>query len=147
MTMFTLYKLLILGGLLMTTKNAIATSVQVEINGIDPKRPGQIMVMLFEDNGFPVKHKSALQTQFHSPTAESLSVEFKTTQAEFAIKVLHDEDNSQTTSKNWTGIIPSEGLGFSNGAKISWRGPPKFKDAKLSLTDLSSPISISVNYP
>ncbi|WP_167354838.1 DUF2141 domain-containing protein [Pseudoalteromonas luteoviolacea] len=131
----------------MTTETAIATSVQVEINGIDTKRPGHIMVMLFEENGFPIKHKSALQTQFHSPTAESLSVEFTTSKAEFAIKVLHDEDNSQTTSKNWTGIIPSEGLGFSNGAKISWRGPPKFKDAKLSLTDLASPISISVHYP
>ncbi|KZN55477.1 hypothetical protein N476_07045 [Pseudoalteromonas luteoviolacea H33] len=147
MTMCKLYKSIIFGVLMITTEAAIATSVQVKINGIDTRRPGQIMVMLFEDNGFPVKHKQALQTQFHSPESKSLTVEFTTAKAEIAIKVLHDEDNSQTTSKNWTGLIPSEGLGFSNGAKISWRGPPKFKDAKLSLADINTPISISIKYP
>ncbi|MCG7550815.1 DUF2141 domain-containing protein [Pseudoalteromonas sp. Of7M-16] len=131
----------------MATKSAAANNVQIKITNIDTNRPGQIMVMLFEQEGFPVKHDKALQTQFHSPTEASLLVEFTTTKKELAIKVLHDEDNSQKTSKNWTGIIPSEGLGFSNGAKISWRGPPKFHDAKLSLADIQSPISISISYP
>ncbi|MBQ4838556.1 DUF2141 domain-containing protein [Pseudoalteromonas luteoviolacea] len=131
----------------MATKSIAASNVQIKITDIDTNRPGQIMVMLFEKEGFPVKHDKAVQTQFHSPTEASLLVEFTTTKPEFAIKVLHDEDNSQKTSKNWTGIIPSEGLGFSNGAKISWRGPPKFNDAKLTLADIQRPISIPISYP
>ena len=78
--------------------------------------------------------------------ADQISIEFSAVPDEFAIKVLHDEDETGKVTKNWTRIIPAEGLGFSQGAKLRFR-PPSFARAKVKLSDTSSPITIRMIYP
>ncbi|KZN44169.1 DUF2141 domain-containing protein [Pseudoalteromonas luteoviolacea] len=137
----------VFGALLIVSQMSYAKTIEVNINGVDASRTGQIMVMLFGQDGFPTNHEKAIKTLYLPPDLTIHKVSFSVPNSEFAIKVLHDEDNSGKTSKNWTGIIPSEGLGFSNGVTISWRGAPKFKDAKLSLATLTNSIDITIRYP
>ncbi|MBL4631087.1 MAG: DUF2141 domain-containing protein, partial [Paraglaciecola sp.] len=101
---------------------------------------------LFERNGFPKNHKEALETHVLAADYSTLSTTFEHVPDEFAIKVLHDEDGSKTVTKNWTGIFPAEGLGFSNGAKLKF-GPPTFNDAKLTLSDVPQPHIVNLIYP
>lgn len=63
----------------------------------------------------------------------------------FAIKVHHDEDSSGTVTKDWTGFIPAEGLGFSSGAQLRF-GPPSFDDAVMTLPN-DGKIEINIIYP
>ncbi len=48
---------------------------------------------------------------------------------EYAVVAYHDENNSGDIDTNFLGI-PTEGFGFSNGAK-AFLGPPEFKDAAV----------------
>lgn len=48
-------------------------------------------------------------------------------------------------TKNWTGYVPKEGLGFSAGATIL-RGTPSFKSAKIRFLE-NKTIEIVVRYP
>lgn len=50
---------------------------------------------------------------------------------EYAVQMFHDEDNNGQMKTNMFGI-PSEGYGFSNGARAAF-GPPKFSDMKVSV--------------
>jgi len=140
--------LILIGILAMATIKPIhAQPVVIKITDIDISRKGDIIVMLFTKEGFPKQHLLAKQKQQTHASTESLSFTFdEITYQEFAIKVLHDEDSSGEVSKSWTGIFPSEGLGFSNGATLFF-GPPSFKRAKLSLIDINEPIVIPVAYP
>jgi len=76
----------------------------------------------------------------------TLVVNFDDVPEVFAIKVHHDEDGTGQVSKNWTGIIPSEGLGFSNNARVRF-GPPNFKQAKLELKLDLEPVKVNIIYP
>ncbi|WP_141685257.1 DUF2141 domain-containing protein [Pseudoalteromonas luteoviolacea] len=142
-----LHTLVISSAFTMMAHSTLAHTIEVKVNGIDTSRKGQIMVMLFGKDGFPINHEKALKTIYLAPNQATHNVRLSVPISEFAIKVLHDEDNSRKTTKNWTGIVPAEGLGFSNGVTISWRGAPKFKDAKLTLSGLSNPVQITLRYP
>jgi uncharacterized protein (DUF2141 family) len=48
-------------------------------------------------------------------------------------------------TKNWTGLIPKEGLGFSAGVTIL-TGPPSFRKAKIKFAE-NQPVEISMRYP
>lgn len=48
---------------------------------------------------------------------------------EYAVQIFHDENDNGEMDSNLFGI-PSEGYGFSNGAKASF-GPPKFSEMKV----------------
>lgn len=64
-----------------------------------------------------------------------------------AIKIHHDENRDGKVTKNWTRIWPKEGLGFSNGQKLTLTGPPNFKKSKLSKEQLKAELIIAVRYP
>ena len=65
--------------------------------------------------------------------------------AEFAVKVFHDEDMDAMVTRNWTGYIPKEGLGFSAGVTIPG-GAPTFQQAKITFT-VNETIKVSMRYP
>ena len=137
--------ILLIGAFFMS-HSLYAKDIQVEIHNVDTKKRGEILVMLFEKNGFPKNHLAALKIHILRPDSCILSTTFTLVPDEYAIKVLHDEDKSGTVTKNWTGIFPAEGLGFSNGAKLRF-GPPNFDDAKLTLTGETKPLVIELIYP
>jgi len=126
---------------------ALATDITIRVSQIDNSRGGNVMVMIFAEDGYPKNHDKALMTQTRRADRQMLYFTIPIDREEFAIKALHDEDETGTVSKNWTGMIPSEGLGFSNNARISWKGPPTYLDSKILLKDIKGPVQINIIYP
>lgn len=126
---------------------SMASTLKVEVKGIDPKKGGQVIVFIFSKKGFPKLHSEAIARSVQLAEKENLFFDFADVPEEFAIKVLHDEDQNGEVTKNWTGLIPKEGLGFSKDQKIGIFGPPKYENCKLVLNSTSSPIIISIVYP
>ncbi|WP_343842997.1 DUF2141 domain-containing protein [Bowmanella denitrificans] len=127
----------------------MAKALTVQVRQIEAARQGQIIVMLFANDGFPKDHAKALSIQTRPVTSDAscLAFEFTVNTSELAVKVLHDEDMNNKVTKNWTGIWPAEGLGFSNGARVRLSGAPSFKDARLSLSANQDVIDIPLIYP
>jgi uncharacterized protein (DUF2141 family) len=137
---------LFIGVLSLMSQQVNAKEVVVNIENIDIEKPGNIMVMLYGDKVSLKDHTKALAVKVMPALADKLTVTFSSVPMEFAIKVLHDENENGQVTKNWTGFIPAEGLGFSNGAKLSF-GPPTFERAKVILDNTTSAITIKIIYP
>lgn len=50
---------------------------------------------------------------------------------DYAISAIHDENDNKKLDKSFIGM-PTEGVAFSNNAKISF-GPPKFEKARFHI--------------
>lgn len=139
-----------IGCILMTINTmAQAIEINIEVTGINVNRGGNVIVMIFGKNGFPKVHKQALAAQTKRANTDRLefTLTFNTLESEFAVKVLHDENGDKKVTKNWTRIFPKEGLGFSNGQRISLTGPPTFNRSKLSRGQFNAVLEIPVRYP
>jgi len=118
---------------------------QLQINEVDPERGGHISIYVFLEEGFPIKHEKAIKHYTMQATYISHNINIEVPDVPFAIKIHHDEDSSGDVTKNWTGFIPAEGLGFSSGAKLGF-GPPGFDDAVMTLPETGK-VSVSIIYP
>ena len=134
---------------MLSTTSLTATQINISVNDIDTKRGGDIRVYIFGEDGYPKKHDEALYAQNKKAIESSILFTFEVdnTLKEFAIKLFHDENGDGKVSKNWTGIYPKEGLGFSNDQKLGMFGPPNYKNSKLSRDEFSEVINISIVYP
>lgn len=122
--------------------------ISIEISGIDVARGGNLIVLVFGHDGFPVKHEKALSTQTKKVSGDRMTFTLNNPSAdELAFKVFHDEDSNNKVTKNWTGIWPREGLGFSNGVAMSTGGPPGFDAAKISGSEAMKGVKMRVIYP
>jgi len=121
--------------------------VVIEVRGIEVERGGNIIVMLFGKDGFPKKHDKALFTQTKMATKNLMTFRFELDMEEIAVKILHDENEDGKVTKNWTGIYPKEGLGFSNDQQVRLTGPPKYNYSKLSKEHFRHGLNISIKYP
>lgn len=123
--------------------------IAVDITGIDTARGGNLIVLVFSENGFPVDHARALVTQRVPVSTDHVTIELNAPEAlpDMAVKVLHDQDKNDKVTKNWTGIWPAEGLGFSNGATMRRTGPPKYDEAKITRAQALRGLAIPVVYP
>ena len=142
----------ILGLLFMTLMqnskaNTDTTEMMLQITNIDHARGGNIIVYIFEKDGFPKKHDKAILTQTKSADASSLTFTFAIKPEVIAVKVLHDEDMDGKVTKNWSGIYPKEGLGFTNKQKVSFTGPPKYRKSKVTKESYKNGLTISIIYP
>lgn len=134
--------------IVMTNTNiALATEIKIKVTGINIKRGGNIIVMIFGEKGFPKVHKQAFSALTKRANKETLDFKFTLSINEIAVKVLHDENGDGKVTKNWTGIYPKEGLGFSNGQRISMTGPPTYNKSKLSKDQFKAELKIPVRYP
>lgn len=125
-------------------------TLTVEVSDIDVGRGGNLIVLVFAEDGFPIKHEKALLTKTEKVAGDRMILTFDapaSTHADLAFKVLHDQDENAKVTKNWTGIWPAEGLGFSNGARMRASGPPKFDDAKLPAAQALKGVALRVIYP
>ena len=132
---------------MFTVNSSVATEFKVKVNSIDVERGGQILVMVFGKEGFPKDHGKAVFYKAQDVLQPVMEFTFEVTMEELAVKVLHDENKDGKVTKNWTGIYPKEGLGFSNDQKIGLTGPPKYKYSKLSKEQFRHGLEISVLYP
>lgn len=123
--------------------------IPLDITGIDTTRGGNLVVLIFDRKGFPIDHQLALSTQRVPISTERLTIELNVPAAlpEMAVKVLHDQDKNDKVTKNWTGIWPAEGLGFSNGATMRRTGPPAYEEAKVTREQALRGLTIPVVYP
>lgn len=129
-------------------QNSSQTEVTIQITGVDTLRGGNLMVLVFDDDGFPKQHSKALHGTIIKAKNSKAVVRLKVQNNDaLAFKVLHDEDENNRVSKNWTGIWPSEGLGFSNGTRMGVFGPPNFNDAKLTRAQYRDGVTIHIHYP
>ena len=118
----------------------------VTVSGIEPDRGGQIQFFVFLKDGFPIRHRKALKSQVRPVAGKKMTVTLNVpADVPFALKAHHDEDGNNKVSKNWTGIFPAEGLGFSSDAKMTPM-PPSFADAKMVVPQ-GNATSITLRYP
>ena len=137
-----------IGLLLSTTSQVQAEMLTVEVHNILVNKGGSLMVLLFDGEGFPIKHEQAVAIQRLPVTSNRMLFQFEKPNAKYiAFKVLHDEDGNEKVTKNWTGIWPREGLGFSNKQKMGAFGPPSFSMSKLSTLNVIDKVTLSVDYP
>ncbi|MGY3571640.1 DUF2141 domain-containing protein [Vibrio paucivorans] len=122
-------------------------TVEVEVTGVDVARGGDVIVFVFAEEGFPKQHDKALQSKVMPVNGDTQHFEFNVQQSNLAIKVLHDEDGTGKVSKNWTGVYPSEGLGFSNDQKVTLLGAPTYRNSVVNLNEQSARLQIAILYP
>ena len=133
--------------LMLHIATSTAAELKVRISNIDVKRGGNIIVMIFNENGFPIEHEKAILKQTRNAHQDVMHFIFDLDTDELAVKVLHDENADNQVTKNWTGIYPKEGLGFSNDQQISLTGPPQYNKSMLIKDQFKNGINISITYP
>ena len=136
----------VLLGIFMTAE---AEELKLNISNINVKKGGNIAVYLFVDKeGYPKVHKEA--KFFQIKKVANINMEFKFELPEdiknVAVKVHHDINSDGKVTKNWTGIIPKDGLGFSNGQELSIKGVPSYDNSKLTKKDFTKVEEIKIRY-
>lgn len=135
--------LFLLAGLcLFQPATAQHLSIDVTVSNVKQKQ-GKMMIAVFDTPAYFLSDK-AVQTAI-IPVTEIGTL--RTTLAdlkagEYAISIFHDLNDNGELDKNFMGI-PTEPYGFSNNARGSF-GPPKFVDAKFSLTAQHQSIDITL---
>lgn len=119
--------------------------LDLTVADIEGERGGEICVMVFQEDGFPKDHSKALKRYTFDAVDSEANLKIQVPEGIFALKIHHDEDRSGTMTKNWTGFIPAEGVGFSSGARVRF-GPPSFKAAKMEYPESGSAM-IPIRYP
>ncbi|WP_438422745.1 DUF2141 domain-containing protein [Aquimarina macrocephali] len=120
--------------LMLFTKTSIAQesefSLTVMITNIESDK-GTIQVGLYDNKGnFLNKTYQSISTKAKTGSVEVI---FKNVpKGEYAISLYHDTDNNQKLNTFLS--IPTEPYGTSNNAKGKF-GPPKWEDAKFSISD------------
>ena len=138
--------LLIIGAIAVTANTATADELTVRITGIEAARGGTVSVMIFGKDGYPKKHAKALEIKTLPVAKGEMVFTFRTERNHVAVKVHHDEDGDSKVTKNWTGIYPAEGLGFSNQQHVSLTGPPSYRKSKIRKDNFDKTIEIVLRY-
>ncbi len=119
-------------------------SHRLEVSKIDISRGGRILIFVFtEALGFPKQHEYAQDVYEFSFTKAFISAEIKLPASPVALKLLHDDDLTSRVRKRWH-FLPDKGIGYSNGAKITWR-VPTFSEAAFD-PDKTSQQTINIQY-
>ena len=136
----------------LTINMADANELNLSITGIDLKRGGNksnVVVYIFTSpRGYPKIHKEAdfKQIQKANQTKLNFRIAIPKHIKELSIKVHHDLNGDGKVTKNWTGIIPKDGLGFSNKQKLSLRGVHKFNHSRLTQAQFLKKQTITLQY-
>jgi uncharacterized protein (DUF2141 family) len=119
------------------SQNSVLT---VSVSGLK-NSTGKLTAELYNSKGKFLK--TAFKTVSSAIKSNSASVIFTDiTKGEYTIMVYHDENNNGKLDKNFIGM-PKEPVACSNNAK-GFMGPPKYEDAKFTIT-ADSKIIIKMN--
>ena len=121
---------LFLGGVLVSFAQEKTHTITVEIAGMTADK-GAVYVSLC--NNKELFLKKGFRSEIVKVTDKKATAVFKNIpEGMYAISVFHDEnDNKKLDTKRFG--IPTEATGCSKGA-VGKYGPPKYKDAKFTLT-------------
>jgi uncharacterized protein (DUF2141 family) len=130
---------------MLLTGSAFADSTMtIEVANIS-NTDGQLVVTAYDSKKAwlkkPFSSKSIELTEQHADGTATICMDFPP--GNYAIHIYHDLDMNGKMKANFIGI-PKEPTGVSNDAKGKF-GPPKFKDAAVSIgdDDLSIPIRLT----
>ncbi len=124
-------------------KKPEGNTITVQLNGI--KQPsGQVLLSLFKsEEGFPTHPEKAFKWSKAKVTSSSLIISLDgLPPGNYAIAVVHDENSNDVMDRNWIGL-PAEPYGISNNATGTF-GPPKYDDAKFTVTGKRDTIKIEM---
>lgn len=104
---------------------------------------GHVLISLFKDgSGYPDDPEKAVRKAKISIKENTAWVVFTGLPAgEYAVAVLHDENDDQKMNKNIIGL-PKEGYGFSNNAMGTF-GPPSFSSASFAYNG-NGPVKVGI---
>jgi uncharacterized protein (DUF2141 family) len=104
------------------------TSIQVTVEGIR-NDVGIVRIGLYDDAAvFPDEQQYCARVFFDAQSGTLMGTFEDVEPGTYAVAVYHDEDASDSLQRNLFGK-PSEGYGFSNGARAVMRDPPFEKAA------------------
>ncbi|MGI9235783.1 MAG: DUF2141 domain-containing protein [Woeseiaceae bacterium] len=120
------------------------TSVTIDVLAVT-KADGQMYLSVFDSKKAWLKKPIASESMnvAENTNAEKLSIEIDLPAGDYAFHVFQDLDSNGKMKTNFIGI-PKEPTGVSRDAKGRF-GPPKYKDAVLSVGDeaLTVPIKLT----
>jgi len=127
---------------LFTGKVFSQGAIEVTVTNIKDAK-GNIRVGLFNSEGDFLE--KVVDGKVVKSTGTEVTVVFENLKpGEYAVSVIHDENENGELDKNFIGI-PKEGFGFGNNAMGSF-GPPGFKDAKVRVDNAKVKQVISIRY-
>ena len=105
--------------------------IRLSVTGLR-NNDGHVLVCLFrEGEGFPDEVEKAFRREKMSISQKTSGILFKDVPGgNYAIAILHDENDDQKMNKNFFGL-PKEGYGFSNNVMGTF-GPPSYSRAKFA---------------
>ena len=130
---------------LTSAQNTTVSIVRVEIIGLKSS-DGKILINLFDkEKGFPSNPQSALKSSVIEIKNKQAFIEFSCKpQQEYAIALVHDENNNGDMDKNFFGI-PKEGYAFSNNYRPTIKSP-NFKQASFKATGEKTTLKLNIIY-
>lgn len=139
---------LVCGGLLLSGPAAGSepnATLKIEVGGLR-SADGKVLIALYRgSDGFPGEHGKAFRAAVTRIAGDRASVELRDLPpGEYAFALVHDENGNDVLDKNWLGI-PKEGFGASNDASGRF-GPPKYRDAKFTVTAAGAVQRVRVVY-
>lgn len=106
-------------------------TLTIEITGLKSDK-GAVFISLFNTEKAFLK-KGIKSTKIPLQSTSCVAIFEGLPKGDYAVSLFHDENQNDKMDTKIFGI-PKEPYGFSNNAKAVM-GPPKFEDAKFSLTD------------
>ena len=127
--------------LMAFSASASAATVQVKIDGVTSDK-GVLQVALCDEATYP---KDCRLTATAPARAGSVTVDVANVPSgTWAALAYHDENSNKKLDANFFGK-PTEGYGFSNGARAMFSAP-KFKEAAFSVGEGMVPATVTLKY-
>jgi uncharacterized protein (DUF2141 family) len=107
---------------------------------------GALLVGVYdrEDNWLGVPPYSSIEVPLASDREGGpVTIEMRLPPGTYAVSLFHDLNGNRRLDTNFLGI-PSEASGSSNNPSARW-GPPKFRDALVTVGDAPVDLSIQLN--
>ncbi|MEI6694447.1 MAG: DUF2141 domain-containing protein [Bacteroidota bacterium] len=119
--------------------------IAVKISGLKTDKGKCLLYLYNNKKGFPTKADKAIYTAKSSIlNGKSNFVLKDIADGEYAISIIHDENNNGILDTNFLGM-PKEGVGVSNNAK-GFMGPPSYDDSKFKFNKKSLTLNITIKY-
>ncbi len=119
-------------------------SVAADVTGLRSARGQLLICMTTRADMFSKCDRDPAARRLTLPVAQARNIRFEgLPTGSYAIALIHDENSNNRLDTSFG--IPREGFGFSRNPVIRF-GPPKFDDARFSVTGSNTEEAIKVKY-
>ncbi len=121
------------------------SEIVVNVSGLRTEKGKCLLYLYSNKKGFPTDADKAINSATGTILNGKSTIILKdVTDGEYAIAVVHDENDNGALDTNFLGM-PKEGVGVSNNAK-GFFGPPSYDDSKFRLNKKSLTANITIKY-